>query len=83
MKQIFILLISFLGLSACSMPFEEPIHTKLAVPFASNNKTQYLDSKNAPDLVVEPGLTTSNLSGFYRLPSPPKNPKVDVLPPVT
>ena len=83
MKQFFIVFIGVLGVSACSMPFEEPFHTALDVPFTSNDKTQYLDSKNAPDLVVQPPLTPSNLSGFYRLPPAPKHPKVDILPPVT
>ncbi len=78
-----LLLLSILGIASCSMPFEEPFHTVLDVPFATNNKTQYLESKNAPDLVVEPPLTTSNLSGFYRLPPPPKNPKARVSPPIT
>ncbi|MDF1645943.1 MAG: hypothetical protein P1U61_03030 [Legionellaceae bacterium] len=82
MKHILVLLTA-LALSACSMPFEEPFHTVLDVPFATNNKTQYLDSKNAPDLVVSPPLTAANLSGFYRLPPAPKNPKVDILPPLT
>ncbi|MCH9756786.1 MAG: hypothetical protein K0U37_06330 [Gammaproteobacteria bacterium] len=82
MKQILVLLIGAFGVSACSMPFEEPIHTAWSVPFATNDKTQYLESKNAPDLVVEKPLTKANMSGFYRLPPAPKNPKVDVLPPV-
>ena len=51
-------------------------------PFASNEKDQYLESKNAPDLVVAPPLTTSNLSGFYKLPPAPEHPELDVLPPV-
>jgi hypothetical protein len=65
------------------MPFEEPFHTAFSVPFSSNNKTQYLESKNAPDLVVDAPLTTTNLSGFYRLPAPPKNPKLGKLSPAT
>ncbi len=83
MKRNLIVLLGVFGVSACSMPFDEPFHTVLDVPFASNNKTQYLESKNAPDLVVEKPLTASNLSGFYRLPPAPKHPKVDILPPVT
>lgn len=52
-------------------------------PFTSNDKDQYLESKNAPDLVVKPPLTTSNLSGFYTLPpAPEQHTKVDILPPV-
>ncbi len=65
------------------MPFEEPFHTVLDVPFASNDQQQYLDSKNGPNLVVKPPLTKSNLSGFYRLPPAPKHPKVNIEPPVT
>ena len=77
-----VLLMGCLGVLACTtMPLEEPFHTKFIVPFASNDKTQYLDSKNAPDLVVEPPLTTANLSGFYHLPPPPKTPKIDNLSP--
>lgn len=84
MKQLFVGLI-ILNVTACSMPFEEPFHTALfSVPFASNNKTQYQESKNAPDLVVERPLTTSNLSDFYRLPPPPPQGKtVSVAPPKT
>ncbi len=82
MKQFFLCLV-VLSVSACSSLLEEPIHTAWSVPFASNDKDQYLESKNAPDLVVKPPLTTANLSGFYRLPPPPKNPKVKVSPPVT
>ena len=51
-------------------------------PFTSNEKDQYLESKNAPDLVVKPPLTTSNLSGFYTLPPAPEHPEVEILPPV-
>ncbi len=83
MKYVLIGL-GMLSVSACStMPFEEPIHTHLVVPFASNSDTQYLDSKNAPDLVVTPPLSKANLSGFYRLPPPPKDSKVNIEPPVT
>ncbi len=42
-------------------------------PFSSSEKDQYLESKNAPDLVVKPPLTTSNLSGFYTLPPAPEH----------
>ncbi|MDF1678168.1 MAG: hypothetical protein P1U32_05685 [Legionellaceae bacterium] len=83
MKHVWTLFLSIFGIVSCSMPLGEPFHTVLDVPFATNNKTQYLESKNAPDLVVEPPLTTSNLSGFYRLPPPPKNPKSSVSPPIT
>lgn len=51
-------------------------------PFASNEQDQYLESKNAPDLVVKPPLTTSNLSGFYTLPPAPEHAEVEILPPV-
>jgi len=62
--------IGFLSLVGCSMPF------------ASNDKEQYLESKHAPDLVISRPLTSSNLSGFYILPPAPEHPKVDILPPV-
>ena len=83
MKKIIIILMSVLGLSSCSGVLQEPIHNALNVPFTSNSKTQYQDSKNAPDLVVDAPLTTTNLSSFYHLPPPPKDPKVNILPPVT
>ena len=82
MKRILILVSMAVGLSACSMPFEEPIHTKLMVPYASNNKDQYLESENGKKLVVNSPLTQSNLSGFYDLPPAPAHPKVSVKPPV-
>lgn len=53
-----------------------------STPFASNDKDQYLESKNAPDLVVSPPLTKSNLSGFYNLPPAPEHPEIKILPPV-
>ncbi|NCT56660.1 MAG: hypothetical protein GW760_02970 [Legionella sp.] len=53
-------------------------------PFASNDKDQYLESRNAPDMMIKPPLTTSNLSDFYTLPAAPEYPKkVDILPPVS
>ena len=52
-------------------------------PFTSNEKDQYLESKNAPDLVIKRPLTTSNLSGFYTLPAAPEHPSMEVLPPVS
>lgn len=52
-------------------------------PFASNDKDQYLESQNAPDMLIKPPLTTSNLSGFYTLPSAPEHAEVDILPPVS
>jgi hypothetical protein len=81
------MLMSALGVSGCSTaPFginKMGFPVSLETPFASSDETQYLESKNAPDLVVQPPLTTSNLSGFYRLPPPPEQAKVKVLPPVS
>jgi|GEM_PF-6619820 len=70
-------------LSACQMPFEEPIHTKLNVPYASNKEDQYLESKNGKDLQVKAPLTTSNMSGFYNLPPAPKNAEVSIKPSIS
>ena len=52
-------------------------------PFASNDPEQYLESQNAPEMVINPPLTTSNLSGFYTLPSAPEHAEMEVLPPVS
>jgi hypothetical protein len=82
-RYICIVLTAILSLSSCSTLIEEPIHTAWVVPFSSSDKNQYLESQNAPDLVVPPPLTTTNLSGFYRLPPAPQNPKVEMQPPVT
>lgn len=63
--------LAVVSLSAC--------HT----PFASNDKDQYLESQNAPDMIIKPPLMTSNLSDFYTLPAAPEHPEVDILPPVS
>lgn len=68
--KVGLLVLGVVSLSACN------------TPFASNEKDQYLESKNAPDLVIKPPLTTSNLSGFYILPPAPEHPEVEILPPV-
>ncbi|MDF1827391.1 MAG: hypothetical protein P1U39_03840 [Legionellaceae bacterium] len=53
-------------------------------PFASNDKDQYLESQNAPNMIIKSPLTTSNLSDFYTLPAAPEHPKkVNMLPPVS
>ena len=49
--------------------------------FDSNNKDQYLTSKNGPDLLIPPPLTNSNLSDFYVLPDQTQDPKIAIEPP--
>ncbi len=50
--------------------------------YATNDKQQYLESRNGAPLVVPPPLTRSNLSGFYELPEPDAGQrKVSVVPP--
>lgn len=82
MKKGLIGLLGCLALAGCGRFIEEPIHTRLFdVPYATNNDTQYQNSKNGPDLIVKQPLTKANLSGFYDLPPPPKPVEVDVKPP--
>jgi uncharacterized lipoprotein len=52
-----------------------------ATQYASNDKQQYLESRNAPALNVPAPLTNANISGFYDLPAPDKAAKVSILPP--
>lgn len=49
--------------------------------YASNDKDQYLTSKNGKMLVVPPPLTSSNVSDFYILPDQNQNAKIDIAPP--
>jgi len=52
-----------------------------SVKYTTNDKQQYLESKNGPLLVVPEPLTRSNISGFYDLPTPEGNKKVSIVPP--
>lgn len=49
--------------------------------YASNDKLQYLKSRNGPDLVIPPPLSGSNISAFYRLPDQTQHAKVAINPP--
>lgn len=55
--------------------------TSCSVKYASNDKEQYLLSKNGPQLEVPPPLTNSYISNFYDLPAPVGNSKISVVPP--
>lgn len=49
--------------------------------YASNDKSQYLKSKNGPDLVIAEPLTAQNISDFYRLPDQTNAAKISIRPP--
>lgn len=49
--------------------------------YASNNREQYLNSKNGKNLVIPPPLSSALISHFYDLPQPPGNPIVSIKPP--
>jgi uncharacterized lipoprotein len=65
-------LIALLGvLSACNMPY------------ATNDKSQYLSSRNGDKLVSRAPLTRTNISDFYDLPAVGKVSAVSLIPPQT
>lgn len=49
--------------------------------YSSNGEKNYLQSRNGPALNVPPPLTEANISNFYDLPTPEKNPQVSIAPP--
>ena len=49
--------------------------------YESNDKDQFLASKNGTILVVPKSLTNSNVSDFYILPDQTQNAKIDIMPP--
>jgi len=55
--------------------------TGCTLPYASNDKQQYLFSKNGAVLDVPAPLTAENLSGFYDLPAANDAHRVSVVPP--
>jgi uncharacterized lipoprotein len=55
--------------------------TACTLPYASNDKQQYLLSKNGAALDVPAPLTAENLSGFYDLPDAKDAHRVSVAPP--
>lgn len=54
---------------------------KNEVLYGSSNKKAYLQSKNGPELIVPPPLTTSNISNFYDLPNQTQDARVHITPP--
>ena len=50
--------------------------------FSSNDKHEYLHSKNGQNIVVNRPLTDSNMSDFYQLPNQMKPAKISIKPPV-
>ncbi len=69
MKQVLLILLSCLSLSACS------------TYYSSNGDENYKKAKNGPQLVVPSPLTQQNISGFYELPPQPDDPDVSIKPP--
>ncbi len=57
--------------------------TACSAPYATNDKQQYLTSRNGDKLVIQPPLTHENISGFYDLPSPEVVSRVNLKPPTT
>ena len=70
MKYVLVTMIISVCLVACS------------TPYSTNDKQQYLSSRNGPLLVVPSPLTRSNMSNFYDLPPQNGDPKVSVAPPI-
>lgn len=75
MKKIITICILLQGLAGCELlPSSE---------FASNDKHEYLHSKNGKSMVIEQPLTNENISDFYVLPENNNRPaKVSIKPPV-
>ena len=75
LKKIVTICILLQGLAGCELlPSAE---------FASNDKYEYLHSKNGNSMVIEKPLTNANISDFYVLPENTKQPaKVSIKPPV-
>ena len=68
-KKAVLVCVSMLCLTACSSQY------------STNDKQQYLASRNGPVLQTPPPLTNANLSGFYDLPPPETGTKVSLAPP--
>ena len=49
--------------------------------YASNAETNYLKSRNGPELVVPPPMTTANMGYFYNLPAQNEDARVSIKPP--
>ncbi|PJD91501.1 MAG: hypothetical protein CK424_06750 [Legionella sp.] len=50
--------------------------------YATNNRDQYLQSRNGPGLVIPKPLSDSNISEFYRLPDQTQPARIGITPPV-
>ena len=57
------------------------ILTACSMPYATNDKQQYLSSRNGEKLVIQPPMSGQNLSGFYDLPTPSVVARVNIKPP--
>ncbi len=68
-KKTGIIVISSLWLTACSSYY------------SSNAETNYLKSRNGPDLVVPPPMTKANMGYFYNLPPQNQDARVSIEPP--
>ena len=74
LKKISIVLMVLSTLTGCGLlPSAE---------FSSNDKHEYLHSKNGKNIVVNPPLTDANMSDFYQLPNQTKPAKISIKPPV-
>lgn len=74
MKKIIIIFMMLQGLEGCDFfPSSE---------FSSNNKSEYLHSKNGPNLVINKPLSDSNISDFYQLQNQTRPAKISIKPPV-
>lgn len=69
MKKYGFLIFSVIALSSCTK-------------YASNAEKMYLSARNSPVVMVSPPLTNENISHFYVLPNPQKDPRVNIEPPV-
>lgn len=74
LKKIITVLVFIYGAVGCSMMQN--------AGFSSNQKNEYLENRNGPDLVIEKPLNNNNISEFYRLPNQPQNARVSIKPPV-
>lgn len=61
-------------ISSCSSLFSQ-------TDYDSSDKLHYLKSKNGPQLVVPPPLTSTNISDFYDLPPQNQDARVSITPP--
>lgn len=68
-KKIALISLSSVWLVACSSYY------------ASNAETNYLKSRNGPELVVPSPMTTANMGYFYNLPAQTQNANVSIKPP--